>query len=219
MGGRINVPASKNLFWDSCVFIRYLVGSSSDAHFDDICQFVDDAKANKVKIYYSTIAYTEIRPRHLRAGKFGSMSEMLEDLGSSFIPIDPLPSILMWAGALKDAQAVNPGDPKEPPEKTRVIGTPDAIHLATCIFARDSLGISDVVFHTLDEGKGVSWEGRCIPLLGIDRWYPEHARIPEIRHVCSLNKEKPIHPQPSFSGVLTHGRNVDLGRSDTFGSA
>lgn len=208
-----------NLFWDSCVFIRYLSGSAKDACFDDICQFVDDAKAKRVKIHYSTLVYAELRPRYLRQGKFGSISEMLEDFGSAFQPIDPSPNILSWAGALKDAQAVNPGDKKQPSEKVRVVGTPDAIHLMTCLYARDAMGIDDIVFHTLDEGKGGSWEGKCIPLLGFERWYPAGKRDPYVEKVCGLNRSKPIHPQPTLNGIVKRGRAIDLSASDPLGEA
>jgi hypothetical protein len=126
---------------------------------------------------------------------------------------------MIWAGTLKDAQATNPGDPRLEPERVRVVGTPDAIHFATCIYARDTLGIADIIFHTLDEGKGPSWEGRCIPLLGFERWYPTASRTAHVERVCGLKRSKPIHPRPNLTGIAAHGRAIDLGSSKPLGEA
>jgi hypothetical protein len=154
-------------FWDSCVFIRYLIGKDSDECYDDICQFVRDAKDKKIKIHFSSLVFTEIRPRYLLQSGRKSIQDFFDDLGASFYSIDPSPNILISAAHIKDAQAVNPGDPRMPPERVRVVGTPDAIHLATCLYARDALGIADIVFHTLDAGKGPTWRGDVSPSWGM----------------------------------------------------
>lgn len=145
----------KNLLWDSCVFIRYLSAPEGTDLLDDISRFIDDAKAKpkRCTIYYSSIVFAEIRPRYLKAGGYGTIQDFMDDLGSNFIPIEPNPNILIAAGELRDARSVNPSDSKI--KNSREFGTADAIHLMTCVYARDVLGISDIVFHTLDEGKGV----------------------------------------------------------------
>lgn len=79
--------------------------------------------------------------------------------------------------------------------------------------ARDTLGIGDIVFHTLDEGKGPSWEGKCIPLLGLERWFPNR-RGPLIEKVCGLARSKPSHPRPMFKGIVANRRAIELGASD-----
>ncbi len=38
-----------NLFWDSCVFIRYLIGDETAPHFEDIARYVEDARAKNGK--------------------------------------------------------------------------------------------------------------------------------------------------------------------------
>lgn len=103
-------------------------------------------------------------------------------------------------------------------KKTRTLGTPDAIHLASCIYARDTLRIRDIVFQTLDEGKGASWEGRCIPLLGFERWYPEASRTHHVKLVCELQRSKPFLVQPNLQGLISRARKIDLGASDGVGT-
>jgi hypothetical protein len=159
----------------------------------DIEDFIKDAESGKRRIHYSTISLVEIRQDMLKDGR--SASQFFRDMQKAFIPIEPNPNIMIMAGALRDEHATNPGDPREPKGKTRTLGTPDAIHLATCLYAKQSLGLTDIVFHTLDEGKGPTWEGKCIPLLGFERWYPEGARAKSIQDVCDLSRLKPQYPQ------------------------
>jgi hypothetical protein len=75
----------------------------------------------------------------------------------------------------------------------------------TCLFARDVLGIDDIIFHTTDEGKGKNWYGRSIPIIGFERWYPEVTRTARVKEICSLKREKPLHPQPMLEGIVVQG--------------
>ena len=185
---------SDHLFWDSCVFIRYLTGAPAD-NIGDIDDYLADARKRQRAIYYSTLIYTEIRPRFL-IKKHGTIRKFIEDMKGSFYPIEPNPNILIAAGELKDARSTNPGDPKD--KSPREIGTPDAIHLMSCTFARDALKIPNIVFHTFDDGKGKTWEGKCIPLLSFENWFPAGKRTARVNDVCSLPREKPIYPQANL---------------------
>jgi hypothetical protein len=191
------------MFWDSCVFIRYITADSDGDGYADICRFVEDAKRGERKIYFSTITFAEIRQEHFKPS-FGSIQEFFDDLGSNFYPIEPSPNILVAAGELRSARSTNPGDPN-PPNK-REIGTPDAIHLMTCLYARDVLGISDIVFNTFDKGNGKGWEGRTVPIIGFERWFPEGTRTQRVKDVCGLTRKPPRHPEPMFESIVTHGR-------------
>lgn len=198
------MTVSPNLFWDSCIFIRYLTGIEESECFGDICKFIGEAKAGTRKIYFSTVTFAEIRQEYLKTGGYGSIREFFGDMGGSFIPIEPNPNVMIATGELRSAKSTNPGDPKA--TTSRVIGTPDAIILTTCLYARDVLGIADILFHTTDEGKGRSWEGKCVPLLKFEEWYPEATRTDRVREVCGLARSKPLHPEPTFEGMVIHGR-------------
>jgi predicted nucleic acid-binding protein len=190
----------ENLFWDSCVFIRYLIGDDTAPHYTDISRFIGDAKSKKRKIYFSTLTFSEMRQEFFKGADYGSIREFFADLGASFIPIEPSPNILIAAGELRSAKSTNPGDPNPPAQRS--IATPDAILLATALFAKESLGIEDIVFHTTDEGKGKNWYGRSVPIIGFERWYPEATRTDMVKRVCNLAKEKPIHPEPTLEGIV-----------------
>src|SRR5579863_9056723 len=191
-------PPPKNLYWDSCIFIRYLTRKPADllGHID---QYVAEARDGKVQIHCSTLVFSEIRPRFLKQRGFGKAQDFFADLGAAIAPFDPNPNILSWAGALRDHDPVNPSDPNIGEDNRRSIGTPDAIHLATCLYLRDVAGVTDIVFHTFDMGKGKTWEGRCVPLIGFERWFPPERRVGEVAEVCGLIRTMPRHPSPDLA--------------------
>ena len=193
----------EHMFWDSCVFFRYLTSSPTE-FVDDIARFITDAKAGKRKIYFSTIAYVEISQEALTTGGYDTIRQFFDDWGRAFIPIEPNPNILIEAGELRDAKPVDPSNPRI--NTKRKIGTPDAIHLMTCLYARDVLGLSDIVFHSFDTGRGATWEGKCIPMLGFERWYPNEHRARQINRVCDLPREQPLYPD---ADLLTGSVNDD----------
>lgn len=192
---------AEDVFWDSCVFIRYLTQTPTE-YLSDIEDYIRDAQSGKRRIYFSTIALTEIRPRFLKKRGYGAIGEFFEDFSAAFTPVDTTPNILIRAGQLRDAVATDPSNGK--PSK-RVIGTADAIHLMTCLHARDTLGIPNIVFQTFDNGKGATWEGKCVPLLSFEKWFPDPARTPYVADVCNLSRRIPIYPQlrMNYDGV-TH---------------
>jgi predicted nucleic acid-binding protein len=182
------------MFWDSCVFIRYLT-ETPPQYLDDIENYIKDAQAKRRRIYFSTLSFTEVRPRYLRQQNYGSVLAFFDSWRSAFIPIDPTPNVFIAAGELRNVDPTNPSDPTA---RLRILGTADSIHLATCLHVRDTLSISDIVFHTFDDGKGKTWEGRCVPLLSFERWYPPSTRTNLIQDVCDLPRTVPAYPQMSF---------------------
>lgn len=182
-----------NIFWDSCVIIRYLTEHPRD-YVDDIGRFLEDAKQGVAKIHVSTICFTEIRPQYLRQKGYGDIHDFFRDFEGAFATIDTNPNILTWAGTLRDPSY------NHPRKKARVVGTADAIHLMTCVYAKTVLGIGNIVFHTLDDGKSRnSEEGRCVPLLSFEEWTSGLEANELVQSVVDLRRERPIHPQPGFN--------------------
>lgn len=194
----------KNIFWDSCIFIRYLVNDESAPHFADIAKFIEDAKAGKRQIYYSTISLAEFRQEYFVGTQFGSIQDFFDDLGSACLPVEPNPNIMMAVSELRSAKSTNPNNPGH---QSRVIATPDAIVMMSARYAKDALGISDIVLHSTDEGKGKSWAGKTVPIVGFENWYPEATRTDSVKQICSLPREKPLHPEPglNFESNVVHG--------------
>jgi len=78
-------PPPKNLYWDSCIFIRYLTRRPADllGHID---QYVAEARDGKVQIHCSTLVFTEIRPRFLKQRGFGKAQDFLPILAQQSRP-------------------------------------------------------------------------------------------------------------------------------------
>lgn len=182
----------QHLFWDSCVFIRYLTGQPPEG-LSDIEQYLDDAVHGKARIYVSTVAFTEIKPQFLRRRDYGDINDFFRDFEGAFSLISPTPDIFSWAGALRDPMY------HHATKKPRVVGTPDAIHLMTCIYARDVLGLKDIIFQTFDDGKGKNWEGKCVPLLSFHEWTSGLENNKLVQAVVKLPRQKPIHPEPRLT--------------------
>lgn len=179
------------------MFIRYLTQNPPE-HISDIEDFIIDAQKKQRTIFYSTMAIAEIKPSHFKTRGYGVIQDFFDDFEGAFEPIGPDPNIFANAARLRDAESVNPGGPREP---KRVIGMADAIHLMTCLYVRDVLDVPDVVFHTFDKGKGATWEGKCIPLLGFEQWFPNPEPQSLVASICGLTRLKPVHPQPRLAGT------------------
>lgn len=187
-----------NLYWDTCNFIRYLSGTGRLSYYDDLVQFVEESQQKNPhwRIYYSTVMLAEFSPNHLADTGFKSIDEFMADLGGAFYPIDPNPNIMILASKLRSIRGVDPSRHEKP--SGRALGLGDAIHLATCLFARDTLGIKGIKFQSLDEGKGKNTEGKCYPLIGFERFFPVGMRCEYAELIASLHKEFPEHPSPKL---------------------
>jgi hypothetical protein len=177
-------------FWDSCVFIRYLLNEPGAKFLRDISQYIEDAKNGKIQIHFSTIALAEIKPSHLHKRGYGDAHDFLEDFKGAFAPIGPSPDIFARSASIRDISYPNPNG-----GSARVVGTADAVHLITCLFARDELDLPNIVFHTLDDGKGKNWEGKCVPLLSFEKWTDGIPKNPYVPKICCLPREPPEHPE------------------------
>lgn len=197
----------RNVYWDSCVFYCLLTGKPPQ-HQIDVLEILSDAKSGLAKIYCSTITYAEIRQQFLRPKGHLTINDFFKDLGSAVVTIDPNPNIMMAAGELRDAEPTNPSDATT--LNKRSIGIADAIHLQTCLYLRDVMGVRDIEFQTFDAGKGKTWEGRCVPLLGFERWFPEATRTKRVRDVCAMSRKLPKSAQTSLFSLSANALPLSI---------
>jgi hypothetical protein len=126
---------------------------------------------------------------------YNRFEEFEEDFRSIFKIISPNRMILSRCSHLKDVSFTRSGG-------SRVVGTPDAIQLLTCLHVQQDMGVEDIIFHTLDEGKAKGWEGKCVPLIGFENWTPadgiSKASRSIVDQIILLPRLKPMHPQPNL---------------------
>lgn len=192
---------TKNVYWDSCVFYSLLTGQPPQ-HQANVLELLNDAKTGLIKIHSSTVAFAEFRPSALKMKNGASIATFFDTMQSVVRLVDPNPNIMMAVGELRDSTPTNPSNATTP--NKRSIGLGDAIHLETCLYIKDALGVKDIVFQTFDDGKGKNWEGRCVPLLSFELWFPE-ARNKRIKDVCDLPRKLPKADQSSlFTPAITY---------------
>lgn len=185
----MSASAPIHLFWDSCVFIRYLTENPGD-FVGDISQYLNDAKEGKVRIYTSTIALAEIRPRHLANKGIGSFQEFIDDFQGAINMISAPPHILTEVGRIRDFEY-------KKQDGTRTLGTPDAIMLLSCLHLIDDYGVQIDAFHSFDEGKRRGPDGKGVPVIGFHEW-ASHILDDTVQRICQLNRCKPAHSEPSI---------------------
>lgn len=184
---------SSNVFWDSCVLIRYLTRQPRE-QINEIRTHLAEAKESKKRMFMSSMVIAEIKPSHLNAGGLHSFQDFVDDLEGALNVVSPSVPILMRASRLRDFSYYQ--TPQQKNEKTRVLSGMDAVHLATCIHVRDVLGVKDIEFHTFDDGRGTNYEQKAVSLLRYNQFSRHITSDADVRAVCDLPKLLPSHPSP-----------------------
>jgi hypothetical protein len=184
--------AGTNLLWDTCIIKRKLTRTPPE-YVDHIDRYVLDAGTDKAKIYMSTIVLAEGRlagPKPTLA----DMQKLERDLRGIGSLIEPNPNIMALAGRLRAHSYPHPLRGSDPNAKDRELGLGDAIHLATAIWLKEAAGVSDIVFHSFDNGRGKNWEGKCTPILDFHKYCDGLTSDPDVAKVIALTRTPPRHP-------------------------
>lgn len=182
---------SANLFWDSCVIIRYLTGVPP-TNVPDIDLFLAEAKAGKRRIYISSMMVPEVKPYQLKNKNYDNFQHLLDAMQDAFVIRNPNMNILMQAARLRNYQYYP--QQMQATEKKRVLTGMDAVHLATCLYVRDVEKVLDIVFHTFDDGKSKNYEEKAVSLLNFEKFATHLRGDPDVDAVCNLTRCRPDHP-------------------------
>lgn len=186
---------SNNHFWDSCTLIRHLTQVPPELTAD-MAKLLDEAKAGKRKIWVSTILFAELTPSHLNERtRYKTVDDLVAEMESVLLPVTPNIEITLRAGRMRRHTFYRPDNERQHNEKNRVMSVPDAIQLATCLFVKEALGVSDIEFHTFDDGKGSNYEEKAVSLLRLDAYAKHITDCPDIEAVRKLDRLKPQFQQ------------------------
>jgi hypothetical protein len=187
-----------NLFWDSCVFCRYLEGDKNAECFADIEQHLDDVKSGKTRIFYSDITILEVRKSFLSNAGYGDFDAFVSDFEGEFQSVQIGPDILRACAEIRDFGYPNPNGGKD-----RQLTAGDAIQLVSASWLKEQF-IPDLIFHTFDDGKGRNIESDKLPavsLLNFERFCQGIPRNSYTDDICALERTKPFHQSVSmFAG-------------------
>ena len=188
----MTVSTSNHHFWDSCVLIRYLTNNPID-HVADIAKFLDEAKAGTRHIWMSTMVIAEIKPHQLHLRGFENFQQLHDDIQAAVTLVTPSVPINMLASRLQSHEYHR--TPRQEEEKTRMLTSMDAVHLATCVHVRDDMAVADVEFHTFDDGRSGP-RPRGLSLLNYDKYAEHLLHNADVKAVCDLPRMIPAHPSP-----------------------
>lgn len=190
------ISTSTNHFWDSCVLISYIQQSQPDFGVD-MHRILEETRGGVRKVWISTLFYAEMRPSLLSGTQFSSIDDLIDDFEGVLFPISANPDILMRAARLRDREFWKEKPQKD--EKARFMSVPDAIQIASGLFVKEALGISDIEFHTFDDGKGKKFEERGVSLLRLEEYCTHHMHDPDIQAACALPRMRPALRQPALN--------------------
>jgi hypothetical protein len=94
--------AVTHLFWDSCVFYAFLGNAHASHDTNSIAQYLQEAKAGKVRIYASSLVLAEVIPSAITKPDIGSFEDFLADLQGAAVVVSPSPNVMISAAKLKD---------------------------------------------------------------------------------------------------------------------
>jgi predicted nucleic acid-binding protein len=180
-----------HLYWDTNVFVAYL-NDERDAygfHVDHIGQYLGEAKEGKCLIYTSALTIAEIPKRRLVKSHYGSFTDFLRDYEGIIVQVAADPAVMVLAAEIKNLHYEKTGG-------VRDVGTPDAIHLASALSLDSVYEVRLTAFHTFDNGKGKSANGKAVPLLSYEEWCGACRSEPAAQRVISLQRTRPVHPNP-----------------------
>jgi predicted nucleic acid-binding protein len=183
----------KNLFWDSCVFNAFLYEESVTYDVDSIEQYLEEARAGKVKLYTSSVFLAEIAHSKIKKKGVGGPTDFLNDFVGAIVTIDASVNVMDLAGKLKDIPYRKGGSDR------RSLSTGDSVMLATALHLQAAYGVKLDAFHTFDDGG----KKREVPLLSYHEWCEglRGAKAALAKQVIDLRRERPIHPTPLFKGI------------------
>lgn len=179
---------TRDLFWDSCVVIRFLTGNP-DTGLPAMRQLIAEAKAGKRRIWISTILFAEVRPSQLTQAGYNDINALIAEYEGAFLPVGPTPPILLQASRLRDHSYLSKNPQRS--EKSRVLTVPDAIHLATCLHIKTSRNCPEIRFHTYDDGRGSNYEEKAVSLLRFHEYATRLMDYPDVVEVCDLPRVRP----------------------------
>lgn len=132
---------------------------------------------------------------------YKTIEELIKAIEGVMNPISPIPPIMKRAGVLRGFNFRR--DDAQEGEKNRVLTVADAIQLATCLYVKENFGISDIEFHTFDDGKGRNYEvtldDKVVSLLRFEEYAGQHRHNTDIDAVCRLKRIKPQLAQASLA--------------------
>lgn len=143
-------------FLDTNVLLKHANADSGDCA-GDLQKILDEAASTSPtrKLWISGALLGELRPSIFKpSSNFQDVDALAKYVRSIADIITPNPNVWARIARLRDIKWERPPNTRQAGEKYRRMSFADAMHIASALFVKEALGISDLEFLTFDEGKG-----------------------------------------------------------------
>jgi hypothetical protein len=175
------------------VLLRHACGKSGESE-RDIETILIDAATGRRRVWVSSILFAELRPSAFVPGQFSAISELTRYIRSIATFVTPDPNTMLRAARLRDVKWQRPAALRRPGEKPRFMSLTDAIQIASALWVKETVGIADLEFLTIEDRDPEEGEaaGRRLSLLRLQDFTDDLRADSEIMAVVQLARVQPV---------------------------
>src|SRR5271166_6533688 len=200
------ISTSDKHFLHMNVLLRHASGRSGEAE-SDIETILTEAASGKRRIWANSILFAELRPSAFVAGRFSALAEFTRYLRSiaTFVTADP--NTMLRAARLRDVKWQRPAALRRPGEEPRFMSLTDAIQIASALWVKEAVGVSDLEFLTFDDGVADRDEagGRRLSLLRLQEYLDDSPADSDVLAAVGLARVEPILTAHSVPLIIPAG--------------
>jgi uncharacterized membrane protein YhaH (DUF805 family) len=188
-------------FLHTNVILRHAGGDSGEAeqHIETI---LTEAAVAKRRVWVSSILFAQLKPSAFVPGRFATLFEMTRYIRSLATLVTADPNTMLRVARLRDAKWRWPPAARKTDEKPPSMSLEDAIQIASALWVKEAIGVSDLEFLMFDDWRSDEARGaRRLSLLHLQDYADEAHPNSDVMAAVRLTRLEPfIHmvaTQPS----------------------
>ncbi len=184
--------SSDRHFLHTNVLLRHAAGDTGEAesHIETI---LTEAAVAKRRIWVSSILFAELRPSCFVAGRFPSLVEMTRYLRSIATLVTPDPNTMLRVARLRDAKWQRPAALRHADEKPRSMSMSDALQIASALWVKEAIGVTDLEFLAFDDWSPDETTGaRRLSLLRLQDYAEDAPVNSDVMAAIRLTRVQPV---------------------------
>jgi|SRR5271166_3084076 len=197
---------SRRHFLHTNVLLRHASGRSGESE-RDIETILTEAATGKRRIWVNSVLFAEMRPSLFVKGEFPAIADLARYIRSiaTFVTADP--NTMLRAARLRDVKWQRPAALRRPGEEPRFMSLTDAIQIASALWVKEAVGVSDLEFLTFDDGVADRDEagGRRLSLLRLQEYLDDSPADSDVLAAVGLARVEPILTAHSVPLIIPAG--------------
>ena len=132
------------------VMLRHARGKSGESE-RDVETILTEAAIGKRRLWASSLLFAELRPSAFVGQPFPNLAEFTSYIRAIATFVTPDPNTMLRAARLRDVKWRRPVALRRSGEVPWFMSLVDAIHMASALWVKETLGVSDLEFLTFDD--------------------------------------------------------------------